>query len=365
MSRLVGCFASALLIAWAASCGGGDEDAAAAGGGSDSGEGGGFSIGGSSSSGGFEACATATVEGDRIPVQMLIMFDKSGSMLEDQKWAGAKAALIAFFQDEDSAGLNIALRFFPDDEPVAGCNESACSAAACATPLVEVGELNALPAHSDPQQQALVAAVESKAPGGQTPMYAALAGAEQWATAHASAETMTAVVLVTDGEPNGCTEDTNAIAGLASDALASDDVHSYVIGMNGADIAQLDVIASAGGTDAAFVIGNGSVHNDLVEAFEAIGTAPISCVLPMPESSPVGQDVNPAEVNLSYTAGDGSTETLPQVMGATDCGSGEGWFYDDVTNPTTLTLCDTTCVRVQGDAGAQLQVVIGCETVLK
>jgi hypothetical protein len=98
------------------------------------------------------------------------MFDKSGSMLMDQKWAGAKAALNAFFQDSDSAGLNIALRFFPDDEPVAGCNENACSTAACATPLVPVGELNAQTAVNDPQQAALVAAVESRNPSGQTPL---------------------------------------------------------------------------------------------------------------------------------------------------------------------------------------------------
>jgi hypothetical protein len=357
-----------VVWAWSVAAGcGGDDDPGSGGasseGTSSGGEGGTFSSG--SSTGGFDACATATLEGERTPVQLLIMFDKSGSMLDDQKWAGAKAALIAFFQDDDTAGLNIALRFFPDDDPVAGCNEVACNVDACAAPLVALGELNAQPAFAYPQPEALVLAVESKTPGGQTPMFAALAGAEQWAVATASPDFRTAVVLVTDGKPNGCSEDINAIAQLAADALASDEISTHIIGMNGADIAQLNQIAMAGGTNSAFVIGNGSVHSDLVAAFEAIGTEPLNCVLPVPEASTLGTDVNPGEVNLSYTPKDGDAETIPQVMSAGDCAGGEGWYYDNPMMPTTMTLCPTTCDIVQADPGAQLDVVLGCATVIK
>ncbi len=363
--RLFTVIAAGALSGWG--CGDGGDGATGSGG---SGQGGatssqgGFDGAGGSGAGGFDACATATVLGDRVPVQMYIMFDKSGSMLEDQKWAGAKAALIAFFQDDDSAGLRVALRFFPDDAPVAGCNESACSVQACATPLVEVGELNDQPAYADPQQAALVAAVESKQPGGQTPNYAALAGATQWAVEHASADLITTVVLVTDGLPNGCNEDTAAIASLASGALASAGVLTYAIGMDGADLAQLDPIANAGGTGQAFVVGAGTVHKDLVAAFEAIGTMPLECVLPMPDSDETGQEIEPSEVNVTYTTGDGQDQTIGQVASAADCAGG-GWFYDDPSAPTTLELCPETCAVVQADAGAELGIVLGCKTVLK
>ncbi len=348
-----------------------DGDEGAGGAGTDStsasgGLGGGFSS--SSATGGFDACAQATVRGERVPVQLYIMFDKSQSMLLDQKWAGASAALTAFFQDEDSAGLAIALRFFPDDDPVAGCDEPSCSVDACAAPLVPLGMLNALPAHSDPQQAALVMAVQSRTPSGQTPTYAALAGAEQWAIANATEGLKTAVILVTDGEPNGCPpEDTASIAALAADARTSADVYTYTIGMEGADVAQLDQIAVAGGTEAAFVVGGSSIHNDLVAAFRAIGTAPIQCSFPVPDAETAGQPVDPALVNLTYTTSDGAEpETIEQVGSAADCGADDGWYYDDAENPTTIHLCPATCDRVQdGPAGGSLDVVLGCATIVK
>ena len=55
--------------------------------------------GSSTSAGITEACAEAIIMPEQVPLTMFIMFDKSGSMLDDQKWAGSKAALIAFFQD--------------------------------------------------------------------------------------------------------------------------------------------------------------------------------------------------------------------------------------------------------------------------
>ncbi len=337
------------------------------------------SDGGSSSSGGldgldgtdddpgdFDACASTVVEGDRLPVQMYIMFDKSGSMLDDQKWAGATAALTAFFQDEDSAGLNVALRFFPDNEPQAGCNENACSVQACASPLVELGTLNALPAHSDPHQAALVEAVQSRTPGGQTPMYAALAGATDWARSHRTDDAKTVVVLVTDGEPNGCDESTAAIAGLASDA-AAEGIFTYAIGMSGADITQLHQIANAGGTEQAFVVGTGtSIHKDLVAAFEDIGTSAPSCTMDVPAPSELGEEIEPGLVNVTFlTSPTANPRTLPRVDGPSDCDGSGGWYYDDPMAPTTIELCPASCDLVEDNKNGSLELVFGCKSVLK
>jgi len=337
------------------------------------------SEGGSSSSGGldgidgtdddpgdFDACASTVVEGERLPVQMYIMFDKSGSMLDDQKWAGATAALTAFFQDEDSAGLDVALRFFPDDEPQSGCNENACSAQACASPLVDLGTLNALPAHSDPHQAALVDAVQSRQPGGQTPMYAALGGATDWARSHLTNEAKTVVVLVTDGEPNGCDESTAAIAGLASEA-ATEGIFTYAIGMSGADINQLDQIANAGGTEQAFVVGVGpSIHKDLVAAFEDIGASAPSCTMDVPAPSDLGEEIEPGLVNVTFLTGPGANPaTLPRVDGPSDCDGGGGWYYDDPMSPTSIELCPTSCDLVENNKKGSLELVFGCKSVLK
>lgn len=358
----------------AAACSGDEPEATPADGtgGSSGGEGGGDFATGQSAGSGLSpdaACATAVEQGTPVPTTLFIMFDKSGSMLDDQKWAGAKAALIAFFQDDDSAGLRVALRFFPDDAPVPGCNEQACSVEACAQPLVEAGELTSKPASDDPQQKALVDAVNSRKPGGETPMYPALAGATQWATAYAKPKEgteNTVVLLVTDGEPNGCNESITDIAALAATAHAEAGVITHVVGMQGANEAQLDAIAKAGGTNEAFLIGAGaSVHTELLAAMKKITKTQLACVFAMPESSEPGTEVDPDFVNVTYSSAGAAPETLGQVASAAACGPGGGWYYDDPADPAILSLCPATCDAVQGDPDAKIEILLGCATQVK
>jgi hypothetical protein len=311
-----------------------------------------------------DACATGAVVGETVPVTMFLVFDKSGSMLDDQKWAGAKAALTAFFQDDESAGLRVALRFFPDDAPVPGCDEQACSVDACAVPLVDVGELTPAPASSDPQQKALVEAIDAVTPSGETPMFPALAGAAKWATEHATPGEKMVVVLVTDGEPNGCNEDMDAIAGVAADALASAGVLTYAIGMSGSSPEQMNQLAVAGGTGASLVIGGGSVHTALLAALSDIKTAELSCTLALPSPEVAGAEVDPTLVNVNYEpAGGGEAVTLGQVADAAACGPTGGWHYDHPSAPTSIELCPSTCAAVQADKGATLRVLLGCATI--
>ena len=311
------------------------------------------------------ACATSVEEGTVVPATMFIMFDKSGSMLENQKWAGAKAALIAFFQDKDSTGLRVALRFFPDDEPVAGCNEVACSIDACATPLVDVGVLTDEPAAADPHQKALVDAINSRNPSGQTPMYAALAGAETWAKAYAApieATERTIVILITDGEPNGCEEDINAISGLAKDAFDTVGVVTYAVGLEGSNEAQINQIAQAGGTEKGFFIGSGSAQSELLAALRTIQKNQIACTFAVPESPTPGEVVDPNYVNINYIPGAGDPVTLGRVADAAACGAAGGWYYDDPVTPAIISLCPTTCDEAQLDPDARVQILLGCQT---
>ena len=193
--------------------------------------------GGASGSGPIDpdaACADDIRQGGLVDVNMLVMFDRSGSMDDEisdneTRWDAASTALKAFFQDPASAGLNVALRFFPHDSPASGCNDDDCDEAACAEELVPIGSLTADSAPTDVQEGALVSAVDNSVPGdrggqgGGTPTYAALSGAAQWATAYQAThpDERTVIVLVTDGRPNGCQEDTDAIADLAAQARAS------------------------------------------------------------------------------------------------------------------------------------------------
>jgi len=88
----------------------------------------------------------------------------------------------------------------------------------------------------------------------------------------------------------------------------------------------------------------------------------VSCdlTLPMP---PAGETLDPTKVNVKYQMGGVAPGmTLPQVPAAADCAAAGGWFYDDNTTPTKITLCPATCTSVQGDPAANVKVEFGCST---
>lgn len=362
-------------------CGGDDGNDDATGG-----KGGGLNLGGNGGGGGLDldgsaangggggvispdaACGTSSEEATLVPVNMLVMFDRSGSMNQNNKWPQASSALIAFFQDPGTAGLRIALRFFPHDQPAAGCTNQGCNTNACSQLLVPIGAVTKDPAPADAQEAALVSAVQSSAPGngGGTPMFAALGGAEQWATTHAAAHPneKVVVVLVTDGLPNGCDENIDNIAALASAARTSHGVLTYAVGLEGSAESQMDTIAVAGGTNKGIFIGSSAnAQAELLAALKAIQGSQVSCEFQMPAPKD-GSTLDPKKVNVNYTPGGGSTQTLGQVSGAADCANG-GWYYDNPASPTKITLCPSTCSTVQADKAAKMEILLGCATQLQ
>jgi hypothetical protein len=315
------------------------------------------SMGSGGTTGTGQSCAESNETATLVPVNMFITVDKSGSMDDDNKWVNAEAAFNAFFQDPAASSLRVALRFWPDD----GCDENTCNTDICSQPLVDIGPLSE-PAHV----QSLVSAFASRDPGGLTPTSAALAGATKWAkdyTTTVEGTEKVVVILVTDGEPTACQENINDIASYAADAYATAGVPTFAVGMAGSNEGQMDIIAQAGNTGMGIFIGNGNAQADLLAALQAIQASQVSCVFAMPEGVP-GKPVDPAKVNVNYTAG-GTTE--PQLIGQVPdegaCAANGGWFYDDPVDPAIITLCPTTCSAVQGDEAARIEIVVGCSTV--
>ena len=327
-------------------------------------------------SGAGEVCGIGTAEAKLSPVNMLVMFDRSGSMDRNNKWVDATAALNAFYQDPGAAGLRVAMRFFPDDNPVAGCQGSsggACLTSACAVPLVDIGELTADPAPTDMQEAALVNAIAGTSPGGGgggqsggTPIYPALEGALQWATNYKAANPneTTVVIFVTDGAPNGCNEDPAAIALLAQNAYDSSGVSTYAIGLEGSNTALMDSIAASGGTGMGIYIGTGAnATQELLDALNAIRGQTLSCDMAMPEPVDPSMPIDPATVNLTFTDGTGMAYTIAQVSDDAACGDNAAWHYDDNTDPTTITMCPKACDIVANDPNGKLEIILGCQTV--
>ncbi|MFZ5890757.1 MAG: lectin-like protein [Myxococcota bacterium] len=316
---------------------------------------------------GAPACSGSSSTAAFKPVNMLIMFDKSGSMSTTlsgggTRWSATTGALKAFFSDAGSAGLGVALRFFPDDNPTAGCNDSSCDSNACSDPLVEVGKLTAAASPTDAQEKLLLDAINATSPGGSTPTYVALDGALDWAfeSRAAKPDEIHVVVLVTDGQPTKCNTDWSQIRQLSTDAYNNYGTRTYVIGIQGSNITDLDLLANAGGTGKAFVATGSNatqMQQELTKALQSIAGQNVSCTFSLANSG----SFDPNNVSVVYTAGSGTSQTLPKVPTAASCGT--GWYYDNNTNPTKATLCPSTCSTVQADAGALVQVQAGCPGV--
>jgi Mg-chelatase subunit ChlD len=317
------------------------------------------------------ACGVGMARAMLKPVNMLVMFDRSQSMEDDDKWPNATAALVSFFENPGAAGLRVALRFFPHDEPAAGCTEDGCDAVACSQPLVPIGELTADAAPSDAQEGALVDAIGNSAPGnrngggGGTPIYAALDGALRWATSYRSMhpDETTVVIFVTDGEPNGCDEDFDNISALAADALANSGVTTYAIGLEGSNEAQMDQLANAGGTMQGIYIGNSAnAEQELLTALTAIRGMVLSCDFPLPEPTDASMMIDPAKINVTFTPSAGTAGTLRQVPDDASCGTSKAWHYDMPQDPARIVLCPATCDLVRADPDAKLEILLGCAT---
>jgi hypothetical protein len=305
------------------------------------------------------ACATASDEAKSVPVDMLIMFDKSGSM-SGPKWSACTAALQSFFMDPASAGLRVALRFFPDD----GCDED-CDVTACSHPKVPLGALTELSAPTDVQEQALLDAFLDVVPSGGTPMSAALDGAIEWATTvlATAPDDKAVVVLVTDGEPEDCNTSASYLIHTASQAYEEQGILTFAIGLQGSDEALMNSLASAGGTTKGIIIGATDPKKDLLAALEEISDTTVACEYAMPTST-TGQEVDPGKINVLYYPGDGSLPiTVGQVAGADACGNKAAWYYDDPVKPTTIRLCPAACQGVQADPHAKLEILLGCGTI--
>lgn len=336
--------------------------------------GGGDSTGSGGSGDGGPVCESSSSEARLVPVYLAFAFDVSGSMgkIEDSgcfdpdfKWKPVVEATSAFFNAESSQGLHASMSLFParDDR----CDESSYQA-----PEVPLQELP-----SDAFSAALTSyegEVDDDGWRGGTPTLAAFTGTLSTLDAAREADPTArfAVVLVTDGKPQGC--DDNGIDAIESAVAAAEaaGVATYVIGVkqptsqpgcsanqeNDDLLANLDTIAQAGGSTAPFMIDTGdtaATQLALDAAIQSIRSRSISCEVAIP-AHPMGGQFDKDKIDVSVTE-EGIATPLGYDAG---CETASGWRYDDETSPTIIELCDSSCSTIQASPGAQLNVNFLC-----
>jgi hypothetical protein len=321
---------------------------------------------GSAAGGAPTGCtASGAAETALQPVRLAFVFDVSASMGEldkpyhdpKLKWQPVVTATKAFFADPESAGISASLRFFPiDADEDERCSEDSYSDPNVPfTPLPSDEFARAIDAETPKTQDDWISG---------TPTLAALGATLGFARAAAKTDPdfRYAVVLVSDGYPQGCDDnDIESVAAVAKDAAGT--MPTYVIGVSnppgGPDtVSNLNEIAVAGGTDHAFVIETGDpekTKNDFLNVVRAIRSGAVSCSFAIPEP-PQGQSFDRTKANVSYASGATSADFTYDP----ECGSEGAWRFDDEDAPTAMVLCDDTCAMVRRDAKAALRVEFGC-----
>jgi Mg-chelatase subunit ChlD len=318
---------------------------------------GGFNFGGNSGQGGSTinedaACAATSAEASLVPLDIVILLDRSGSM-SGSKWNGSVAALTNFVSDPASTGINVGIVYFP--HTIVGVGS--CDYLAYDDLVVPIGEL---PMNA----QAMIDSLNAQtANGSNTPMYGAIRGALAAATSYQDANPSHKVIMVfaSDGYPGGCggsLDTIPVIAALADSAFNYNGVQTYVIAINGSSVSALNQIAAAGGTNTAY-----DVTADIAlfsEKMAEIRTSALACESLIPPPPP-GEELDTKKVAVKFTDGMMVEVEIPRADDAADCGSGPGWYYDDNMNPTKIILCPASCNVVQADPAGRLNILFGCE----
>ena len=341
------------------------------------------------------------------PVAIYLVLDNSLSMnsSSDQsgqsKWEEAVDAVTAFVSDPNSADIDVAIQYFHPQG--VGARPDECDGVAHATPAVPAGRL---PDHAP----AIVDSLSTAEPQSDTPTVGALTGGTAYCAAFQAEnpDEKCVVVLVTDGQPNGCglsascndgggrgsmdCVDANAasvLTAIAADGLANG-VVTFTVGMAGVTdegFGLLDAIAIAGGSDcspeqpgaescnvsttgsAGFLDALNAIRDSIsvtettTETITTIETTTVPCqwTIPVP---PTGEELDPNLINVNVSYGD-VTESIVSVATAEDCAlaSGHAWYYDDPANPTIILACPQTCDFLSSDAAASVEVLFGCTRI--
>ena len=274
-------------------------------------------------------------------------------------------ASTTFFESASTAGLTASMVLFPAEDDV-------CDAESYAAPDIA---LQTLPADSFRRLLADYGAeVLDEGWRGNTPTLAAFEGTLNFVQGvlETTDTSRAAVVMVTDGRPQGCEDENDELVDRVHSA-AELGIHTYVIGVKqptekpGCDrneenlglVDNLNAIAIAGGTTAPFMIDTGdpaATQVALASAIDSIRGHSVSCELSIP-SHPEGGQFDKDKTDVSMTVS-GSAIVLPYDP---DCSDGSGWRYDNPESPSQIELCGDACVSLQENSVARLHVDFLCE----
>jgi hypothetical protein len=337
-----------------------------------------------------DACASTTVTAEPIPLDLIILLDRSGSMNEPgwqywqgeqgdcsidetpikaSKWCRAINALMDFFESESSVGTGVGLRTFSDD----GRDCEAYTTLDVDFDIIRGGA-------SDPLLVALETEMNDRHAEGSTPTERALKTIVEFTVARQQENDSTGNtnrvvigVLVTDGSPQACNLDTKQLNTIVSQHFEQTGIPTFFIGMAGAVYEGLNTMAQGAGapehTEGCneavspcyyYDVGEGD-GSILIDTLEEITRTVIGCQFAVPEAEVGLVDLDSIRVQFTPAAGK-PAESLPRVLGGGEnCGDSDGYYTDEDDNPTTILLCPETCRRAEDEPTSSVSIGLLCE----
>ncbi len=276
-----------------------------------------------SADGGAQSCGGELFQASRVQANILVAFDKSGSMSETingrSKWAIGTEA-IKQLTAQHQANIRFGLLLFP------GTSE-------CSVPPVSVRV-------ADQQASAIAQALDGSGPSGKTPIGAVLAAAAN-VPELADPNRANYVMLVTDGK-----ETCNGNGVNSTRALFAKGIKTYVVGFgSGVDPANLSSMAVEGGTARAGTPKYYQADDQaaLSAAFNAIAQGALGCDFRLAKAPP-----DPSKIFV-YVNG---------TLAPRDPNRVNGWEYTPSTQ--RITLYGPVCDVVSKDPSAKVSIVYGC-----
>jgi hypothetical protein len=323
------------------------------------------------------------------PVAIYLMLDQSGSMMEPSlasiKWWDEVNAVTTFVNDPNSINVDMSLQYFPlllgDCASGFGYN----------MPEVPMARL---PDNAKNITDSLTCHIPVMG-GLYTPLEGALRGMTDYCisfkqdkTANPDGEDCVGV-LVTDGLPTMCNQDSAALIDFAANAYKTNKVRTFTIGMAGADFNLLEKIAQAGNGDCTsgadpswtcdvstgkitFLDALNNIRGSITtlktrtEMQTKLETKKLDCKWSIPEP-PKGEVFDKDLINVQFSA-TGLTQgfsTLGRVDYESKCGvSANSWYYDKLTDPSAIVACPKTCDEIKAADKGKISIMFGCKTVL-
>ena len=97
----------------------------------------------------------------------------------------------------------------------------------------------------------------------------------------------------------------------------------------------------------------------LTDALDDVVSQTLSCAYPIPPP-PDGSTLDPGLVNVLFTQGNGVQKDIYQDTGSPCTG---GWQYSP--DGQQILLCGTACDEVKADKMGRIDILFGCETLIK